>query len=267
MMMSLMSLMFLMSLINRKARRSAGFFVIVMNGVHLDMRLLIPMLLVFLVGCGTGSNSIESDSSELRIRDSLLRDSEMVAMNHASDIEWEKYDSIPAEKIELWRKERDDNNYDIELRYMQNGKSERLLITDSLPSYRYENPHAIHMELGQLNGVGREELLIRLGGFYNAATPDLSRGEEEDFFYVVNLDAGSLLWNGCSVSEAYQYCITKNDSICGEYEVGYDYKVHLKNGEVVLDSIRFLGDPRESKPDYPQGRYKWKNGHFVRTPN
>ncbi len=185
-------------------------------------------------------------------------------MEHGDETGWEKYDSLPNSDIELWRKQDNGNNYLIQLRFVSDRVIKKILITDSLPAYRYDNEYIKHLELEQLNGIGREELLIRLGGYYSAYAPPISRGEQEDFFYIINLDEASLIWKGRNVSEAYQYCVESNDSICSDYEAGYDYKVHLSNGHVLLDSLHYLGDSLYDNPDHPPGTYRWKNGQFVK---
>ena len=214
------------------------------------------------MSCGDDSNSQAEDS--VKAQDPIFFDSVSAAIVRGDEPGWEKYDSLPNSDIELWKKDENGNNYLIQLRFMIDGNAQKVLITDSLPSYRYDNLYITHLESEQLNNAGREELLIRLGGSYSAFAPPISRGEQEDYFYIIDLDNGSLLWHGRNVSEAYQYCIESDDSICSDYEAGYDYKVHVKNGQVVLDSLRYLGDSVYDKPDHVPGHYQWKNDSFVR---
>src|ERR1044072_1800499 len=146
-----------------------GIFLLRMDALHLNMRRL--LFLVFAIAMVSGSCDNPVSYPDMSYHDSILNANYFDSLQRVEESSWKKYDSLPGTDIELWRREGPGNNYYVELRFNLDGDRQRLRITDSLPSYRYENESMKHLETAQLNGTGRDELLICLGGYYSAATP------------------------------------------------------------------------------------------------
>lgn len=218
------------------------------------------------VDSGNGNSLVGSDYSGDYPEDSTgaahYYDS---VVNAGGFAEWTIYDSLPAQNISLWRKYDTGNNATIQLRYPDDGQQKTIVITDSLAGYMHESFEK-HMQLVQLNGIGSEELVVFLGGFYSSSGwgEYVSYGQEYDYVYIYNLDDAHLIWYGTTASEAYQYCPAKSDSDCTDFEAGYDYKMHFSPGTFVIDSVHYFGDSKESDLDHSPGRYEWHDGMFVR---
>lgn len=223
--------------------------------IHLTVRHFLMAFSILTLACS-------SDPTSDPLRDSMYLDSTMKAMLHAEG--WEKFDSIPSKQMELWRKEGEGNIYAIELRYVNNsGRLQRVPLTDSFPFYMYYQP-SVDLEFEQLTGYGSSEVLIRFGGSWSAGQPGMGRVEELECFYVVDLENSGLLWRGCSLYHFEQMVEAgAPDTLFGAFKVGYDYKVHARNGELIIDSLNYFGDSIDG-PDHLPGRYQWKNGAFSR---
>jgi hypothetical protein len=214
-------------------------------------------LLLAILGIACGS---ETTSDPLR--DSIVRDSVLGAVLQAKG--WEKFDSVPSRKMELWRKEGEGVFYAVELRYMSGEEQNHITLLDTFPSYLYYH-RLVDFEPAQLTGYGSNEMIIRFGGSWGMGSqPGVAREEDLECFFVVDLKNSKLLWRGAYLYH-YEQMVEKNvpDSLFGPFKVGYDYKVHIKNGEIIIDSLHYFGDSVDGPPDHLPGRYQWKKGEFA----
>lgn len=197
------------------------------------------------------------------MRDSMYRDSTMKAMLHAEG--WEKFDSVPSQLMELWRKEGEGVFYAVQLRYVSDDEQKRVTLLDTFPAYLYYHRNE-EPEFTQLSGYGSNEVIIRFGGSWGMGSQlGVARQEDLECFFVVDMKNASLLWRGCSLYH-YEQMVEDfiPDSVAGPFKVGYDYKVHVKNGEIIIDSLNYFGDSADGPPDHLPGRYQWQNDSFVR---
>lgn len=242
------------------------------------VRTIILSSMILFVSCGTGSSGGNRNDS---VTDAKLEGSDDVgtyyddsikAANYYDSViaaieavEWIKFDSLPGDSVELWRKESAGNGLSVQVRYTLRGEKHRVMVTDNLASYRHDIvPN--HLQLVQLNSTGTEEVVITIGGYYSSLSGGqyTSWAEDEYHHFVIDRDSGKLLWQGVHSSEYVQWCGAKSDSACEEIETGYSYKVHFSSSGIVIDSVQLLGETKEADLDHAPGYYYWKNGQFVK---
>ncbi|MBI3510528.1 MAG: hypothetical protein HY064_07680 [Bacteroidetes bacterium] len=231
------------------------------------------LLFIFLVGCIETQPKIPCSSEVKKIDvDSIFRsaasfNTDSLLRKNQQDFTAQKYvllDSISYCNVKLIQDPEYNGNM-ISLCYSLGDSIHTILITDSLPGYMYAiYPEKIaHIKKIQLNNLGRDEIVIFVNGYFERNNGADFRGEEEDDYYVFDMDENKVIFSG---RNGKGYLVNSLDTAGSENDINYqcNYKIHLMENQIVIDSLEQSDAAERDRLDHEPGKYFFRNGKFVR---